>query len=171
VSRKARANSLPEGELQRKAKPFLYPSRRNLKKIFRCHTSAPRYGQRPHRSRARLQEHPGALVERRTGGQNIVDQEQILAEHQRPAAKIERIPEILHAPAPIKMSLGYGVANALQGVQNGKVVLSCQPVGQDLCLVKFPFALAQRMQGNWHNGIETAVPQSRIIEPLSEKIS
>ncbi len=170
MSRKARANSLPEGELQRKAKPFLYPSRRNLKKSFAV-TPQPRATVSARTDRAPASRSTLAHSSSVEPVKNIVDQEQILAEHQRPAAKIERIPEILHAPAPIKMSLGYGVANALQGVQNGKVVLSCQPVGQDLCLVKFPFALAQRMQGNWHNGIETAVPQSRIIEPLSEKIS
>lgn len=86
-------------------------------------------------------------------------------------AKLEGIPQVMHATAPVEVSLRHRVANALESLAKCKLTLSCQRTTEHFCLVELTLASAQRVQGHGHDRIKRAALQSRVAETLLEKIA
>jgi hypothetical protein len=83
----------------------------------------------------------------------------------------EGVPEVLHAAAPVEVRLRHCVAKALEGVAEDQILAFCQFASQDLGLIEFPLAPAQRVQRHAHHDVEIKTFQPGVLKTLGKELA
>ena len=125
----------------------------------------------PHGLCARLQQHAGALIERRTRRKHIIDEKQVFSLHRRIPANFEGVLQVLHAAAPIEMRLRDSVAKTLKSLTKGQPTFSRQLATEDFSLVELALAFSQGVQRHGDHSVKGTAPQSGVAKPLGKEIA
>jgi hypothetical protein len=116
------------------------------------------------------QEHAGALVQRRSGSQDIIYQQQLLSFDCGVSADPKSVAQVSHATATIEVRLSDRVASSLEGVTKLPPLISRQIARKNFGLIKFPLPSSQRMERHWHHRVKRFSNQAGIAQPLPKHL-
>lgn len=98
-------------------------------------------------------EDPGCLPSRRSGGEDVVDQQHRPALGPGPGSQGEGSPDVCAAPGPTQAALRWGVSHLPKPEPKRPVRCSCQFAGHEGRLVELSFQKTLGVKRNWDHRI------------------
>ena len=116
-----------------------------------------------------------AFIHRRSGGENVVHENEMAARHAATVAHAEGIAQVLHSFLAIKPRLRGGVTHAPQGVQDALAVALRDELREHVGLIEFALAHPRRVEWHRHEIIEgvrkDALVVERLRQPFAERLA
>ncbi len=110
----------------------------------------------------------GTGVQGRSGGKDIVDENQVTVLHGGILAYGEGPAQVFHSVAAGEMGLSGGVSGPFQSVANLQIQGVCRDFGKDCRLIKMSFSEFCRVEGDRDEKIWWWELQTRVCKSLCE---
>jgi hypothetical protein len=137
----------------------------DMSAILRCAGSC--QGKDFHPNRTMALQHSGALANRRSSGENVIDQTDDCLLRQTAGSHLKGTSEIFSPLDPTKCGLGRSIPHPDQPIRpDHRAFLRKKQTGQDRCLIESPPAVPIQVEGDRNNPL--AVGKRRQITPPND---